>query len=245
MSETKDSGKAKLSFLSATVGGLLAAAATIVTGSFGFWNDSRELDLRMVDVALAILAGEKGGKIHGQPKEARRFAVNALKQHSQVRMDDTYWSSWIDSDARLNIDRLPGFSTAAGEFGEDNPIPRSGESVTFEVLVQRNRESCEISLSRGDENDFGAVSLGNCDNTPFAGVVRWERLTVSGKPTRVRLYRNSGRPITLNVKNGSLVGSDHESKSMRLDMISAASGLFPPVLEDDLPPPPSVLETDN
>ncbi|MEO0498116.1 MAG: hypothetical protein AAF141_12245 [Pseudomonadota bacterium] len=65
----------------------------------------------MIDVALAILAGEKGVENGKQSLEARRFAVRILRQYSEIEEDRENesvinWDLWAeDSQSNLQIDR--------------------------------------------------------------------------------------------------------------------------------------------
>lgn len=79
--------------LGAAVGAAAGAAATIITGSFGYLNKDRELDIRMVDVALTILSGEK---IDDNSIYARRFAIEALSKYSGVELENAEKARWAE-----------------------------------------------------------------------------------------------------------------------------------------------------
>lgn len=98
---------------------ILLAGITFAGGYWGLQStieeqltDHRELDIKMVDVALAILAGEKGSKSENQSVEARRFAVQILRQYS--KLDETRegvkavkWDEWAESFDKLQFDAGP------------------------------------------------------------------------------------------------------------------------------------------
>jgi hypothetical protein len=70
--------------------GLVASAATVAVGFFTFFNDARELDLKMMDVSLSILSGEKGGVDDDTNSEylpGRMFALDALEKSSGVKIE--------------------------------------------------------------------------------------------------------------------------------------------------------------
>jgi hypothetical protein len=80
--------------------GLAAALATIVAGYFVFFNQGRELDIKMVDISLAILSGDRGGADGGDAKEytnARMFALRALSRYSHVDIPSDEMQAWAES----------------------------------------------------------------------------------------------------------------------------------------------------
>ena len=62
------------------LGAIIGAGATILTSGFGYLNKDRELDIRMVEIGLSILNGEKTEK----SEPARQFAVNLIEKYSGV-----------------------------------------------------------------------------------------------------------------------------------------------------------------
>lgn len=82
--------------------GLVAALGTGLAAYFVYLNQSRELDLKMVDVSLAILAGEKGGKESSADDSyvlSRTFALEALSKFSGIAIGDDEIKRWAVSGA--------------------------------------------------------------------------------------------------------------------------------------------------
>ncbi|MCV0427218.1 MAG: hypothetical protein K5905_17285 [Roseibium sp.] len=154
------------------IGSALTFIAAVVTSILGFWNDNRELDLKMVDVALAILAGEKGGTTENQPPEARRFAINALRNNSNVAMDEIHWNAWIESNAPLNIDRYQGLARSDSDknFGR----PASVEGV-YKLWFEDTETNCTIRFSVASVVAIPAIQLQNCDETTLSDAKRWTK----------------------------------------------------------------------
>jgi hypothetical protein len=71
------------------IGALLGATATISTSGFGYLNKDRELDIKMVEIGLSILNGEKTK--NSQP--ARDFAVSLLGKYADVEIK--YREDWV------------------------------------------------------------------------------------------------------------------------------------------------------
>lgn len=77
------------------IGAVVGAAATILTGAFGYFNKDRELDIRMVDVGLAILRGERADDEQTLP--ARQFALRLLRKYADVEIPDNEFDAWAQS----------------------------------------------------------------------------------------------------------------------------------------------------
>ncbi|MGB7287019.1 MAG: hypothetical protein WBC71_08815 [Salaquimonas sp.] len=88
---------------------------------------NREIDIKMIDVALAILAGEKGVEGENQSVEARRFAVRVLRQYSAIKpkLDDDKpikWDDWAQEvNQNLKIDRGIALSSSKNEYSKSVP----------------------------------------------------------------------------------------------------------------------------
>lgn len=81
--------------------GLAAAVATISVGYLNFFNTSRELDIRMVELSLSILSGERPisgsgseAKIADQYYQSRMFALRALSKYSSVHIAPEDMEDW-------------------------------------------------------------------------------------------------------------------------------------------------------
>lgn len=130
-------------FKVALTSAIITAISTIVVGALGYaggyWGVksteveqvavNREVDVKMIDVALAILAGEKGVDGDKQSIEARRFAVRILRQYSEIedKRDNEKsinWDKWADDvDVKLQIDReLVKAKRDYSEVLADNPV---------------------------------------------------------------------------------------------------------------------------
>ena len=76
--------------ISGLIGGVVGAAVTIMTATLTYWSKGRELDIEMVRISLAILAGEnKDTSLQG-----RRFALQALEKFSTVDIPDNDFDQW-------------------------------------------------------------------------------------------------------------------------------------------------------
>jgi hypothetical protein len=102
------------------VAAVLGAVSAMVVGYFTFTNEGRDLDIRMVDISLAILAGERGGvdgtvdteQSFEEYKMARLFALRALEQYSHVTIPDPEKEIWARS-GKISFGDVP--DAAAGD----------------------------------------------------------------------------------------------------------------------------------
>lgn len=79
-------------FVVGIAGAAIGAMATIGASSLGYLNKDRELDIRMVSIALTILSG----KIEGEKSEpARKFALRALEKFSGVDIPEPEFDVWV------------------------------------------------------------------------------------------------------------------------------------------------------
>ncbi|WP_299739061.1 hypothetical protein [uncultured Roseobacter sp.] len=72
----------------------LTTVATIGAASLTFFKESRELDIEMVKLSLAILKGEFEAEDSSEPIHARRFALKALVRFSGVEMTNDELEQW-------------------------------------------------------------------------------------------------------------------------------------------------------
>jgi hypothetical protein len=80
------------SLISGVAGAAIGAFATVATGAFGYLNKDRELDIRMVDIALSILSGDNKG-VDAEP--GRRFALRLLQTYSQTNIPPEEFDVWV------------------------------------------------------------------------------------------------------------------------------------------------------
>jgi len=69
--------------LSGVLGAALGTLATLVASTFDYWNKSRELDIRMVDVAVTILSAKDEGT---KSRNARVYALELLEKYGGVEI---------------------------------------------------------------------------------------------------------------------------------------------------------------
>lgn len=174
--------EARYGFFGAVVGAICTLAAALVGSYFGFWKDSRDIDLRMIDVALAILSGEKGAEPGAQHGEARRFAIEALKLHSGVKMEEKHWVNWIEnpSPSETNLDRLiiPDQSQTLPEgtrfsASDDNITQMLGEWVLTSASAST---SCTINftLNSASKGGFYSLQMLDCDPESYPDIRSWD-----------------------------------------------------------------------
>ena len=73
------------------ISAFIGAAASIATSSLTYFNSSRELDIRMVNVALTILSAKEKGT---DTEQARRYALRALERYGGVDIPDSEFEQW-------------------------------------------------------------------------------------------------------------------------------------------------------
>lgn len=197
------------------IGSFLAFAGVFITQTTGWWKDSRDLDLRMVDIALAILAGEKGEGKTGQPAEARAFAIAALRQHSNVKMEPETWKSWVSNRARLDVGSLPDWPALEGLPGEsDDPDQNAVQYLmfagsrwahTWKVFQDGKETNCLVKISVPEKKqDLAApypLTTENCEGTAFSGATGW-----SGNSTSMYIKDQFGIP------NLTFIGEENDGR---------------------------------
>lgn len=106
--------KALLSTLSAVVGGVFVLSGQGLT----YTSQSRELDLKMVDISLSILSGDRGGvgkdvdskSAYEEYRLARLFALRALSKYSGVEIPEDEMAQWATS-GRIAFGAIPTADT--------------------------------------------------------------------------------------------------------------------------------------
>lgn len=111
--------------LSAAIGAALGATATIATGAFGYFNRDRELDIRLVDVGLAILKAEQidSAEDRQTSEPARRFALRLLQKYSDVDIPIIEFDAWAGGGP-LRTEPLPYWTPQSEVRIRDHRLPR-------------------------------------------------------------------------------------------------------------------------
>lgn len=83
-----------MEFVKVVFAGLIGGAVTLAGQALGYWNKDRELDIRMVDVALTILSAKDDGT---KTRQARLYALNLLDTYGRVDISEKDKAEWADS----------------------------------------------------------------------------------------------------------------------------------------------------
>jgi hypothetical protein len=70
----------------------VGGATTIATGTYDYWTKGRELDIRMINVALTILSGENDDT---KSLPARKFALDTLNKYSGIKIAESDYQAWL------------------------------------------------------------------------------------------------------------------------------------------------------
>ena len=81
---------------SGAVGIILGVLGAAYADTLGYLHEDRELDIRMVDISLGILRGERGDNDAGVP--ARRYAIRMLAEFSGVYISPDETEKWAKGD---------------------------------------------------------------------------------------------------------------------------------------------------
>jgi hypothetical protein len=87
----------------AVISGGIAALVTLWGSTLDYWNRDRELDIRMVDVALTILSGKNEGTTSAF---ARSYAIDLLSKYGGVEIDEATQLAWSDG-GNLPVGNFP------------------------------------------------------------------------------------------------------------------------------------------
>ena len=109
-------------FLKLAAAALLGSMATLWGSTLDYWNQDRELDIRMVDVALIILSGKNENT---KSQFARAYALKLLEEYAGVTIDNKdQWA--LNGD--LPVGTFPGwFPPDKGSFGDVYRVPSSSQ----------------------------------------------------------------------------------------------------------------------
>jgi hypothetical protein len=121
------------------LGGVVGGGVALAGNTFTYWNKNRELDIRMVDVALTILSAKDDGT---KSEYARRYAVDLLDNYGGVKI--TYKDNWVQDKSGVPIGSWALFGKApTGSSGWESA--RVPESQEFEEIVRRYLEARPIA----------------------------------------------------------------------------------------------------
>ncbi len=90
--------------------GVGAIIGTLLTNWFTYASKSRELDIRMVEISLSILAGENEDS---NTLQARRFALRALERYSGVDIPADDFESWA-LKGEVNFGEITSYTLGTG-----------------------------------------------------------------------------------------------------------------------------------
>jgi hypothetical protein len=201
--------------LAAVVGAVFTFLGLVATGYFTWWKDSKEVDLKMIDIALGILIDDKGDGEDSQPMEARRFAIEILKGRSGIEMDEDVWEGWIKSQVPLSIPPSvqfgwppTGFGTLWGSYNADPRIPpvlpQPGRMIEPEELFAQaafqlkilgkwavvGNEACTIELEEANLLGLRPIKRSEpCTGTPVGS---WESYYPASADSAIVIYNSIG-----------------------------------------------------
>ncbi|MFN0191856.1 MAG: hypothetical protein ACKVP5_07740 [Aestuariivirga sp.] len=90
---------------------VLAAGGGFLGATTSYWNKDRELDIRMVDVALTILSGKDEGT---KTKQAKAYALDLLEKYGGVEIVDEAELAWANG-GELPVGKWPAKIVHTGE----------------------------------------------------------------------------------------------------------------------------------
>lgn len=122
---------------SGTVGAIIGILGAAYADTLGYLHEDRELDIRMVDISLGILRGERGDVNAAVP--ARRYAIRMLAEFSGVYISPEETEEWAKGDTPfretkpyLLAPHSPGcflrmeYNTATGQYDTGSVICEEG-----------------------------------------------------------------------------------------------------------------------
>lgn len=125
----------------------------------------RDLNLKMIDISLSILAGEKGGADKPEDVEsyriARNFAILALSKASEIPISDTDRENWANG-AATPLGSIPVAQPM--DVNADAALGVVAESTKFSVCVGEFFRGCPASTTVhvGCSQDIQAVIDRTC-----------------------------------------------------------------------------------
>ncbi len=147
-------------WLSAPFLTLATATVTVLFTTFGVAighfiagaNQSRELDLKLVEIGLSILRGE--ATENSQP--AREYAIAILRKYpGQLDVPPDLWIRWLRSGD------VPFRTIAVGSFSDAGTL-RAGRFLN--APIDLSKETIEYGVSRGLPADDVSSQVARCDN---------------------------------------------------------------------------------
>lgn len=115
------------------ISAFIGAASSIATSSLTYFNSSRELDIRMVNVALTILSAKEKGT---DTEQARRYALRALEHYGGVDIPDSEFEQWAKTG-----------TVPAGSWGTDDKLKDALEQIGKQIREQKVDKDSSDKLS--------------------------------------------------------------------------------------------------
>ena len=137
-----------LTVIGGVVGAALGATATIATGALGYIQKDRELDIRLVDVGLAILSGENKG---ATTEPARRFALRLLSKYANVEIPRTEFDEWAKNGILPLSDLINLLSQRQNMISDIDKLAHG-------IAVEQDEYSDEISSKSSGIAGFGPIA---------------------------------------------------------------------------------------
>ncbi len=125
---------------------------TGVTQSLGWFAKSREYDIRMVEIGLSILRGDKGDKEASMP--ARRWALNLLSEHSEVKINDTDFEDWAENGITPyygigeSYDYDYGYASDYGDYGYASDYGDYGEAADNAISGSKTKRKKQTNIKK-------------------------------------------------------------------------------------------------
>jgi hypothetical protein len=183
-----------LTFLAALFGTAATLLAALFTGYAGWWKDSKDVDLKMIETALAILSSEKGGP---NIPPARRFAILTLQQHSGIKMEQKYWDEWMVSPNLLLPPRPPSPRTRTKEEMEDFTHRETAIASVFGDWKLATKEECIVKFLPATflELDHVVVTP-ECKGTQFEKAAQFDLIkNKTNVSSQLMIYSADGKEL--------------------------------------------------
>lgn len=93
---------------------VVGSLVTLVGAYLTFYNNSRDLDIKLVEIGLSMLSGEKGVEESGGADflYSRKFALRLLEKYSGIDIPPEEFDSWADS-GRIDFGSIPASASWA------------------------------------------------------------------------------------------------------------------------------------
>ena len=133
-------------WVTVVVGVVTAALGAFGASSLEYWTKQREMDIRMVEIAIGILREESNESI----RPAREWSVDIVKSHSNVELSDNARRALVDNQLHCSQPMLAELVTLSS-------TPHGlNQEVFFELLHNR----LEQQESNSDASNAGQGALG-------------------------------------------------------------------------------------